>query len=143
MCRLRRAIWSHGRFGVDLGLGFSFFKKDNWFKGRAGGYRRTDRYETGAYVTDVDLGNADVFGDKWARNADGSFGAGSFDGPGPVLDLDEATVSHRWGAERSQTTETVEGPFTATPPRISGPASAGSSKGIKVCLRAPVREDLV
>ena len=42
--------------------------------------------------------NPDVIGDPWAQNPDGSYGAGTYDGPGPVLDLGggDLTVSHRW-----------------------------------------------
>lgn len=109
---LDRTIWKWGDFGVDVGFNFSFFIKDNWFKGSAGGYTRTDTYMEGTYNTDVDLGNADVFSDPWAQNPDGSWGAGSFDGPGPVLDLDEVSISHRWGAERTRYSSTSYGPFS-------------------------------
>ncbi len=102
---LDRAVWSWGDFGLDVGFGFSFFRRNSWFKGTSGGYTRTDVSAEGAYVTDVDFGNADVFGDPWAQNADGSYGAGTYEGPGPVLSLggaDGVSATHRWegGAER-------------------------------------------
>lgn len=109
---LDRTLWTRGDFGVDLGFNFSFFLKDNWFKGRTGGWTRTDTVTEGTYNTDVNLGNAAVLNDPWARNADGSFGAGSFDGPGPVLSTDEIDVSHRWGAERTRTATGTRGPLS-------------------------------
>lgn len=109
---LDRTVWKWGGFGVDVGFNFAFFIKDNWFKGQAGGLTRTDTDTSGSYVTDVDFGNADVLDDPWARNPDGSYGAGTFGGPGPVLDLDEVSVSHRWGTERTRTRTTAYGPFT-------------------------------
>ena len=109
---LDRAVWKWGDFGIDVGFNFSFFIKDKWFKGLSGGYTRTDTYTAGTYDTDVDLGNAGIFGDPWSRNPDGSFGAGSFDGPGPVLDLDDISVSHGWGAERTSSSRISHGPFS-------------------------------
>lgn len=109
---LDRAIWKWGDFGVDLGFNFSFFIKDNWYKGQAGGYARTDTYKSGAYNTDVDLGNADVLDDPWARNPDGSYGAGSFDGPGPVLSVSDISVSHGWDAEQTSVSRSAYGPFS-------------------------------
>ena len=112
---LDRTVWKWGDFGVDVGFNFSFFMKDNWFKGESGGYTRTDTYTTGSYITDVDLGNVDVLLDPWAHNPDGSYGAGTFDGPGPVLNLGDAggmSVSHRWGNERTQTSTASYGPFS-------------------------------
>ena len=102
---LDRAVWAWGDFGVDVGFDFSFFLRNNWFKGTGGGCTRTDVSSEGAYVTDVDFGNAGVFGDPWAQNADGSYGAGTYDGPGPVLSLGGvggARTTHRLegGAER-------------------------------------------
>ena len=109
---LDRTIWKRGDFGVDVGFNFSFFIKDSWFKGSAGGRTRTDTYAEGVYRTDVSLGNDDVFGDPWAQNPDGSYGAGTFDGPGPVLDLDEVSVSHGWSAGRTRTSTAFYGPFS-------------------------------
>lgn len=109
---LDRTVWEWGNFGVDVGFNFSFFIKDRWFKGMSGGYTRTDTYMEGTYNTDVDLGNAGIFGDPWSRNPDGSFGAGSFDGPGPVLDLNDISISRSWGAERTRTSRTSHGPFS-------------------------------
>lgn len=109
---LDRTVWKRGDFGIDIGFNFSFFLKDNWFKGSAGGYTRTDTYTEGSYVTDVSLSNADVLADPWTRNLDGSYGAGMFDGPGPVISLSDISVSHRWGAENANTTTTSYGPFS-------------------------------
>ena len=107
-----RTVWKCGDFGVEAGFNFSFFIKDDWFKGTAGGLMRTDTRTEGTYYTDVDLGNADVLNDPWAHNPDGSYGAGTFDGPGPVISLDEVSVSHRFGAERTRTSTSLYGPFS-------------------------------
>lgn len=109
---LDRTVWKWGDFGVDAGFNFSFFIKYKWFKGASGGYTRTDTYTEGTYNTDVDLGNADVFGDPWAQNPDGSWGAGSFDGPGPVLNVNDISVSHSWGAERTGSSRSSHSPFS-------------------------------
>ena len=109
---LDRTVWKWGDFGVDVGFNFSFFIKDNWYKGQAGGYTRTDTHKSGTYNTDVNLGNADVLSDPWAQNPDGSYGVGTYDGPGPVLNLGEVSVAHRWGAEETRTETTSYGPFS-------------------------------
>ena len=109
---LDRSLWKDGRFGVDVGFNFSFFIRDNWFKGRVGGYARTDTYIDGAYETDVDLGNADVLSHPWAWNPDGSYGGGTYDGPGPVLSIDEVSITHHWGDERRRTSTVSSGPLT-------------------------------
>ncbi len=109
---VERAVWKRGRFGVDAGFSFAFFLKDGWFKGSAGGWTRTDARRGGTYDTVADLGNADVFADPWARNPDGSYGAGSFDGPGPVLDLSDVSVSHGWTDGALETSTTRSGPFS-------------------------------
>lgn len=109
---LDRTVWKWGDFGVDVGFNFSFFIKDNWYKGQAGGYTRTDTHKSGSYNTDVNLGNADVLGDPWAHNPDGSYGAGSFDGPGPVLSVGDISVSHSWGAEQTSVSRSAYGPFS-------------------------------
>ncbi len=102
---LERAVWACGDFGVDIAFDFSFLLRNNWFKGTGGGCTRTDVHTEGAYVTDVNFGNTSVFSDPWAQNPDGSYGAGTYDGPGPVLSLDGTgggvTTAHRWqgGAE--------------------------------------------
>ena len=109
---LDRTIWKWGDFGVDVGFNFSFFIKDNWFRGQAGGYTRTDTYESGSYITDVNLGNAGVLSDPWARNPDGSYGAGTFDGPGPVISMSDISISHRWAVDETRTETMQTGPFS-------------------------------
>lgn len=108
-----RAIWTYGDFGVEVGFNFAFFLKDDWFKGSAGGYRRTDSVIEGEYLTDVNF-NPDVVNDPWAQNPDGSWGVGTYEGPGPILDLNngDVAVSHRWGAESSRSTTSFSGPFS-------------------------------
>ena len=111
---LDRTMWSRGGFGIDVGLDFSFFRRNDWFKGSCGGYTRTEATSEGAYVTDVDFGNADVFGDPWSQNPDGSYGAGTFDGPGPVLSLGGSggfSTAHRWERGRESSSVSHGGPF--------------------------------
>lgn len=107
-----RQIWRYGDFGVDIGFNFSFLLKNNWYKSTVGGYVRTDTTRTGSYNTDVDMGNVDVMDDPWVQNPDGSFGAGTFDGPGPVISVDELSVSHHWGTETVRSSTTSYGPFS-------------------------------
>jgi hypothetical protein len=107
-----RAVWYYGGFGVDIGFNFGFFVKNNWFRGESGGYVRTDTYKEGRYDTEVNLGNAEVLNDPWAQNPDGSFGAGTFDGPGPVLRLDDITVMRRHSGEGSGSSTSSYGPFS-------------------------------
>lgn len=109
---LDRTLWKWGDFGIDAGFNFSFFIKDNWYKGQTGGYTRTDTYSAGSYNTDVNLGNVEVFNDPWAQNPDGSYGAGTFDGPGPVLYVGDISVSHGWGPEQTSASRSSCGPFS-------------------------------
>ena len=109
---LDRKVWRKGDFGVDIGFNFSFFIRDNWYRREVGGLVRTDTTRTGSYNTDVDMGNANVLNDPWARNPDGSYGSGSFDGPGPVVSMGDMSVAHRWGPESVRSTSTSYGPFS-------------------------------
>ena len=97
---LDRLVWRWGDFGVDFGFLFGYFRKDDFFKADGRAYARTDRVASGDYVTDVSF-NPAIVGDPWAQNPDGSYGAGTFDGPGPVLDLGagDVTIGHRWANE--------------------------------------------
>lgn len=109
---VERVVWKYGDFGVDVGFNFGFYLKDNWFKGSAGGYTRTDSVTEGAYLTDVDMGNAEVLNDPWSMNADGSYGAGTYAGPGPVISMNEISVSHAWGDETTRSSSSAYGPFS-------------------------------
>lgn len=110
---IERTVWKCGDFGVDIGFDFAFFLKDDWFRGSAGGYARTDTYTEGAYITDVNMGNAEVLNDPWTQNADGSYGVGTFDGPGPVISMDEISVSSpRLGDETTRRSVSASGPFS-------------------------------
>ena len=110
---IERAVWKDGRFGVDVSAGFAFFLCDNWFKSSHGGWTRTDTTVDGKYLTDVQF-NPDIVGDPWSQNPDGSYGAGSFAGPGPVLDLNagDVAISHGWAQETVNTVTTRGGPFS-------------------------------
>ena len=97
---LDREVWRWGDFGLDFGMVFSYFRNHDFFKAGGQGYGRTDSFASGDYVTDVTL-DPSITGDPWAWNADGSIGAGTYDGPGPVLYMGDVTVSHRWMNEMS------------------------------------------
>lgn len=94
---LDREVWRHGSFGVDVGGLFSSFRKDGFFKAGGRAFGRTESSASGAYVTDLTFSPA-VVDDPWAQNDDGSYGAGSFNGPGPTLNLGggDVLVTHRW-----------------------------------------------
>lgn len=94
---LERELWRKGDFGVDLGFGFSYFINRGFFKAAGTAYTGSQSGESGDYVTDIAFSPA-VVGDPWSQNADGSYGAGTYDGPGPVLNLGagDVAVSHRW-----------------------------------------------
>ncbi len=99
---LDRELWRKGDFGVDLGVGFSYFFGHNFFRASGAAYSLQETGESGDYVTDIAFSPV-VVNDPWAQNADGSYGAGTYDGPGPVLDLSggDITVSHRWANQSS------------------------------------------
>ena len=99
---LEREFWRKGDFGVDLGFGFSYFLNRDFFKAGGMAYSRQESGERGDYVTELAF-NPDVVGDDWSRNADGSYGAGTYDGPGPVLNIagGDIGVSHRWANQSS------------------------------------------
>ena len=71
-----RVIWTCGDFGVEVGFNFAFFLKDDWFKGSSGGYVRKDTYTDGSYLTDVNMGNAEVMNDPWPQNPEGPMAQG-------------------------------------------------------------------
>lgn len=109
---IERAVWKSGDFGVDVGFNFGFYLKDDWFKGSAGGYARTDSVTDGAYLTDVDMGNAAVLNDPWSMNDDGSYGGGTYAGPGPVINMNGISVSHAWGDETTRSSSSAYGPLS-------------------------------
>ena len=97
-----REVWRWGKLGFDFGLGVSYFRNRDFFKADGRVYERTESSASGDYVSEVAF-HSDIFDDPWAQNADGSYGAGTFDGPGPMLDLNagDVTVSHRWANQVS------------------------------------------
>ena len=99
---LDRNVLTRGMVGLDAGMGLSLFTKDGFAKFGGTAWTRTETTSRGEYVTDVSF-NQDVVGDEWARNPDGSYGAGTRDGPGPVLDLDsgDVRIAHRWANQHS------------------------------------------
>lgn len=83
---IQRNLGQWGNFGLDVGLVFSFFKRNDVYKSSCKVYR-TDSVESGSYVSTVS--SPDLDDDWWsqARNPDGSYGAGTYDGPGAMLPL--------------------------------------------------------
>ena len=104
---LDRCLWESGRFGVDLGVAFSYTWKDDFFQTSGVAGTRTVWTESGTYVTDVAF-NQELLSDPWGQNPDGSWGSGSFDGPGMVLSEGDVSVTHRWShVTRSTRSETL------------------------------------
>ena len=97
---LSRSVYEGEGWGVDFAFGFNYFQKDDFYKSGGQYYSRTDTVKEGSYNTSVTIDN-DVFSDPWSQNADGSWGAGTFGGPGPVLVLNNGgvNITHSWGKE--------------------------------------------
>ena len=81
---IQRNIGHWGNLGLDLGFGFNYFKKNDVFKTSGEVYRRTDTVENGTYTSSVEM-EQDMA--DWAQNPDGSYGSGTYDGPGAMLPL--------------------------------------------------------
>lgn len=81
---IQRNLGQWGDFGLDLGFGFNYFRRTNVHKASGAVYRRTDTVERGSYTSSVAM---DPTWADMARNPDGSYGAGSYDGPGALLPL--------------------------------------------------------
>ena len=108
-----RNLFKMGAFGVDLGFGFAYFRNHDFYRSGGTYYTASSTTSSGSYVTDVSF-NREVLGDSWAQNADGSYGAGTYAGPGPVLDLNsgDVTVSHRWDSLASSTSSSSLSVYT-------------------------------
>jgi len=84
---IQRNLGQWGNFGLDMGFGFNYFKRNDVYKSSGEVYCRTDSIESGSYVSTVSSSDLD---DDWrsqAQNPDGSYGVGTFDGPGAMLPL--------------------------------------------------------
>lgn len=81
---IQRNLGQWGRFGLDMGFGFACFRRKGVYRSSGEVYRRTDTVERGSYTSSVTMDSdwADM-----AQNPDGSYGAGTYDGPGPLLPL--------------------------------------------------------
>ena len=108
-----RNLYKNGAFGVDLAFGFAFFRNHDFYKSGGTYYSSSSTTESGEYVTDVSF-NGDILGDPWAQNPDGSYGTGTYAGPGPVLDLNsgDVTVSHRWESLASSSSSSTLSVYT-------------------------------
>ena len=80
---IQRNLGQWGRFGLDMGFGFAYFRRKGVYKS-SGEVYRTDTVERGSYTTSVSMDSAWA---DMAQNPDGSYGAGTYDGPGPLLPL--------------------------------------------------------
>ena len=89
-----REIWGNGRFGVDLGLMFSWLMKNDAFEFSGMVADASAASESGRYVTEIQM-DGDVVSDPWFANEDGSYGGGSFDQAGPVMSLGD-NISYGW-----------------------------------------------
>jgi len=69
--------------GVDLCFGLMYFFRTDVFKADAS--YNTSAYRTGRYETSIAA--PDDVNDAWSKNADGTYGAGTYEGPGPVFNL--------------------------------------------------------
>lgn len=81
---IQRNIGQWGDFGLDVGFGVSYFKKNDVFKSSGEVYRRVDTTENGTYTSSVEMDQTMA---DWAQNPDGSYGSGTYDGPGALLPL--------------------------------------------------------
>lgn len=81
---IQRNLGQWGRLGLDAGFGFNYFKKSKVFKSSGEVYCRIDTVENGTYTSSVELDQSMA---DWAQNSDGSYGAGTYDGPGAMLPL--------------------------------------------------------
>ncbi len=89
---LTREVWRDGRFGVDVGLGLSWYNKVKVLRAAGNVYAREVSRTSGELVYSV--AKPDGFdSEPGIVNADGSLGAGSFDGPGPVIDFSSASLT--------------------------------------------------
>ena len=81
---VQRNLGQWGNFGLDVGFGFNYFTRNNVFKSSGEVYRRTDTTENGTYMSSVEMDQTMA---DWAKNPDGSYGSGTYDGPGAMLPL--------------------------------------------------------
>lgn len=70
-------------WGLDLAFGVMYFFQTDVFKADAAS--ASAAYRTGRYETTIEAPD-DVM-DEWSWNEDGTYGAGSYEGPGPVFEL--------------------------------------------------------
>lgn len=87
---IQRNLGQWGAFGLDMGLGFNYFRRNDAFKSSGEVYRRTDTVERGTYVAGVGM-EQDMA--DWAMNPDGSYGAGTFEGPGALMSIGSGAFS--------------------------------------------------
>ena len=87
---IQRNLGQWGSFGLDMGFGFSYFRRNDAFKSSGEVYRQTDTVEHGTYVAGVGM-EQDLA--DWARNPDESYGAGTFDGPGALMPIGSGAFS--------------------------------------------------
>lgn len=91
---LEREVFRKGSFGVDIGGMVSWMMRDNAFKasGTVGG----QSVETGSYLASIGIEQDVDVNDPYFVNPDGSYGYGSFDGPGYPLILVDPNITRTW-----------------------------------------------
>lgn len=72
-------------WGLDLSVLASYFRRDDLLKAGGTCYTRTESEGNGAYVTEYGAGQMQLT-DR-SRNPSGGYGAGTYGGPGPLVDL--------------------------------------------------------
>ena len=90
---IQRNLGQWGRFGLDMGLGFNYFERNNLYHSVAEVYRRVDSFESGSYVSTISSPDLDENWRSQAQNPDGSYGAGRYEGPGAMLPLSTGSQS--------------------------------------------------
>lgn len=78
--------WDEHPFGVDFAFGLAWQRCNNLVSSEQLSYVRDETVRSGAYATS--LGEQKWFDDPWTLpEDDGYYGAGTYNGPGPVMDL--------------------------------------------------------
>lgn len=97
--RLEREVFRYGSFGVDIGGMVSWMMRNDAFK--ASGTIGGQSVETGSYLTSIGIDRDVDVNDPYFVNPDGSYGYGSFDGPGYPLSLVDSNISRLWTLDGS------------------------------------------
>ncbi len=86
---LGRVLWNNDKFGIDLNIGASFYDDAELLNARGVVAKGATSITEGEITTTISTPAAWV-GEPDMVNPDGTMGAGTFDGPGPVITFDPA-----------------------------------------------------